>query len=242
MQSPAASLEAAREVLHRVAAHVLARRLYQESGRCALRVSPGGISSPMFGPGDECIRIAGDLLVREIGGAASYARISGSSLRNLANLVEADIDAGFPCGADAPDLGDPDGILYLDSSHVETLVGWYQLGWVVLDAVLGRLPESAEPATLQLWPEHFDIGTNVALANGETVNLGCSPGDRYLSEPYLYVGPRSEIRPGDRAYWNVSFGAALTKSEVQASADPIDRGVQFMRTGLDAVSLAAAAE
>ena len=48
-----------REVLHRVAAHVLGRRRYQVSGRFGLRASPGGFATPAFGDGPEVVRIAG---------------------------------------------------------------------------------------------------------------------------------------------------------------------------------------
>jgi len=139
-------------------------------------------------------------------------------------------------------MDDPDRPLELDAQQAEPIFGWYQLGWVVLDTVTGGLAESAEPATLQLWPEHFDVGTNVALPGGDRVNLGCSPGDHYDSEPYLYVGSSNPARPGDPGYWNVSFGAALGMAEVMASPDPIRRAVQFMRTGLVLLSEAAVAQ
>jgi hypothetical protein len=49
MESAESSLEATKEVLHRVAAHVLARRRVDVSGRFGLRVIAVGISTPMFG-------------------------------------------------------------------------------------------------------------------------------------------------------------------------------------------------
>ncbi len=236
MGSNETSFDATREVLHRVAAHILGRRRSEVSGRFGLRVTPGGIATPTFGPDGECIRTAGITLVREVGAVAKIAPISGASLRVLAEFVGADIDSSFNVGNETPEIGDPDHPLQLDAQHVETIARWYQLGSLVLDTVLGQLPASAEPATLQLWPEHFDIGTDVALPSGNRVNLGCSPGDRFVAEPYLYVGPRDAARPGDPSYWNVSFGAALRSPEVLASADPIERGVQFMRRGLEALS------
>ncbi len=44
--------------------------------------------------------------------------------------------------------------------------------------------EAALPAAGQLWPEHFDLATEV-----NEVNYGGSPGDATHPEPYLYVGP-----------------------------------------------------
>lgn len=231
-----ASYEATREALHRVAAHVLGRRRSEVSGRFGLRVTPGGIATPLFGPDGECIRTAGMTLVREVGAVATFAPISGASLRHLAEFVGADIDSPFSAGTQTPERGDPDQPLELDPQHLETIVAWYQVGWVVLDAVVSQLPGSAAPATAQLWPEHFDIGTDVALASGNRVNLGCSPGDSFVAEPYLYVGPWEADRPGDPSYWNVSFGAALRSSEVMASADPAQQGIRFMRRGLELLS------
>jgi hypothetical protein len=230
------SFEATRQVFHRVAAHVLGRRRWDVSGRFGLRLTPGGIATPLFGPDGECIRTSGMTLVREVGARTTYAPISGSSLRVLAEFVGADINSPFSTGNETPEIGDPDQPLHLDPQSLEAIVRWYQAGWVVLDTVLSQLPASAEPATLQLWPEHFDIGTNAALAGGNRVNLGCSPGDSFVAEPYLYVGPWDAARPGDPSYWNVSFGAALRSSEVEAAADPTPQGVQFMSRGLQALS------
>jgi hypothetical protein len=240
VESTRSSLEATRAVLHRVAAHVLARRRWEMSGRFGLRVTPGGISTPLFGADGECIRTSGTVLVREVGAVARLTPISGATLRELARFVDADIEAPFACGPEGPETGDPDRPLDIAAEHAQAIAAWYQLGWVVLDNVLGRLPGSAEPATLQLWPEHFDIGTNVALLNGGGVNLGCSPGDQYVTEPYLYVGPWGAARPGDPTYWNVSFGAALRRSEMMGSTDAVDRGVRFMNLGLGALSQVAA--
>jgi hypothetical protein len=230
------SFEATRQALHRVAAHVLGRRRWDVSGRFGLRVTPGGIATPLFGTDGECIRTAGMSLVREVGALATFAPIAGSSLRHLAEFVGADIDSPFSAGHETPEMGNPDQPLELDAQHLQTIVGWYHTGWVVLDAVTSQLPAAAAPATAQLWPEHFDIGTDVGLASGSRVNLGCSPGDSYVAEPYLYLGPWDAGRPGDPSYWNVSFGAALRSSEVMTSADPAQQGTQFMRRGLELLS------
>jgi hypothetical protein len=190
----------------------------------------------MFGPDGECIRTTGTTLVREVGAVVTFAPIPGASLRALAEFVDADISAPFSTGNETPEIGDPDQPLQLDAQHVDAIAGWYHTGWAALDTVISQLPASAEPATLQLWPEHFDIGTNVALPNGNRVNLGCSPGDSFVAEPYLYVGPWDSARPGDPSYWNVSFGAALRSSQVMTSGDPVQQGVLFMRRGLAALS------
>jgi hypothetical protein len=234
--SDEASFEATRQVLHRVAAHILGRRRWNVSGRFGLRVTPGGIATPMFGTDGEVIRTAGTTVVREVGAITTFRPISGSSLRALAEFADADISSPFSVGNETPEVGDPDQPLELDPQDVDTITGWYHAGWVVLDTVISRLPASAQPATMQLWPEHFDIGTDVGLANGNRVNLGCSPGDSFVADPYLYVGPWDAGRPGDPSYWNVSFGAVLRSSDVLAPADPIGQGVQFMNRGLELLS------
>lgn len=89
----------------------------------------------------------------------------------------------------------------------------------------------AEPATIQLWPEHFDAGTNLVLANGERVNLGFSPGDATCDEPYAYVGPWSSARGGDPAFWNASFGAVLRRSELDPSG-PRHDCARFLLAGM----------
>ncbi len=236
MESNETSFEATREVLHRVAAHILGRRRSDVSGRFGLRVTPGGMATPMFGPDGECIRTTGTTLVREVGAVARFMPIPGASLRVLAEFVDADIGSPFSVGNETPEIGDPDQPLQLDAPHVETIVRWYHVGSVVMDTVMSQLPASAEPATVQLWPEHFDIGTDVGLASGSRVNLGCSPGDSSVAEPYLYVGPWDAARPGDPSYWNVSFGAALRSSEIMTSAEPIQEGIDFMSRGLAALS------
>lgn len=102
------SLTETRDVLHRLAAHILARRCFEVSGRIALRPSPGGIATPAFGEAPECLRITGPLLVREVGDKAAYAPIGGATLRELAQFVGVSIEAPFTQGGAAiPDLGDP---------------------------------------------------------------------------------------------------------------------------------------
>jgi hypothetical protein len=223
-----------RDALHQVAAHVLGRRRFEVTGRFGLRLSPDGIATPAFGDA-ECIRIAGTVLVRERGGTATFMPLPGSTPRALAAFVGADIDAPFTCGREAPSVA-ADARLELDPVQARAIATWYDVGWRVLDGVLSALPASAAPSALQLWPEHFDVGTTVDLAPGQRVNLGCSPGDRFLDEPYLYVGPCDPGRPGDPAYWNAPFGAVLASSDVTDAEDAVAAGERFLRTGLELLS------
>ncbi len=90
---------------------------------------------------------------------------------------------------------------------------------------------------VQLWPEHFDVGCDVAVSTDRRANLGASPGDSSSDsssdEPYLYVGPWDDARPGDPAYWNAPFGAVLGYETLRAAANPQELGSTFLRRGLD---------
>jgi hypothetical protein len=69
-----------------------------------------------------------------------------------------------------------------------------------------------------VWPEHFDVALE-AGPEASRATYGGSPGDGEIAEPYLYVGP---LVPRVGEFWNASFGAALTRTEVNAGADPLE--------------------
>src|SRR6476620_9632802 len=103
-----------RTELHRVAAHVLARRRFVVTERFGLRVTPGGFGTPLFGD-DEVVRIGGGALLREQrvddrAVTATHA-LDGATLGELATFAGVDLDPGFSVGTDTPDLGDPDAAL-----------------------------------------------------------------------------------------------------------------------------------
>ena len=218
-----------RQSLHRVATHILARRRADVTGRFGLRAGPGGFATPAFGDGPEVVRVAGTTLVREIGGDSSSAPIVGSTLRHLAVVAGVDLDAPFSAGASTPPLGDVDAVIDLDSGAAEAIAAWFDLAWKVLDAVVAALAPTATPATVQLWPEHFDAATSVTTGSGERVNLGFSVGDDFEAGPYAYLGPWSAGRPGGPGYWNAPFGAVLRRSDTGGSPDAC---AEFFRVGL----------
>jgi hypothetical protein len=220
-----------RDDLHRLCAHVLAHRRADVSvgGHFGLRASPGGVATPAFGPQPEVLRLAGATLIREVGTATFVMPADGSTLDELARFCDVDLASAFSAGADTPPLGSPHEPLRLDLGELTVLYDWFDLGWRVLDAVSAGLPDKAERTTPQLWPEHFDAGMAVEVSAGRHVNLGFSPGDAFCAEPYAYVGPWDEERPGDPAFWNAPFGAYAPRSEARDAA----ACAAFIRTGLD---------
>jgi hypothetical protein len=161
------------------------------------------------------VRLSGLSLVREVGGTSSWTPLVGSTLRSLAAFAGTAIDEPFSAGDDTPPVGDADAVLDLDIDGTSVVVDWFRIAWEVLDEVVSALSPEAEPATTQLWPEHFDAATTVTLGVDAKVNLGFSPGDSWADEPYVYVGPWGDSRPGSSGYWNAPFGASLPASLVK---------------------------
>lgn len=221
-------LSTTRTALQQLAVHVLARRRHAVTGRFGLRPTPGGVGTPAFGQDElEVVRTSGRFLVVERGSAVTVEPIT--TLGAAAELVGVDLTADFSVGSDTPEQLPADEPLEVDDDAARLLGEWWAFGLTVLDeAVSGGVSSVA-----QLWPEHFDIGCTVELG-GESVNLGASPGDSSEATPYLYVGPWSNERPGDAAYWNAPFGAVLTAANLAdlAPADRCARARAFVTDGL----------
>jgi hypothetical protein len=224
-----------RRELQRVAAHVLARRRHALSGRFGLRATPGGIGTPAAGPDGEVVRLAGATLVRERTGERASTEVldlTTASLAQAAALVEVDLGADFSVGGDTPPVGDVDRPLGLAPDVVAVLAAWFAFGWGALDAAVAGAGPEAAPTVVQLWPEHFDAGCDLAAAPGRRTNLGASAGDDDHPEPYLYLGPWDADRPGDADYWNAPFGARLGYPALREAEDPSALALGFFRTGL----------
>jgi hypothetical protein len=227
--------EATRLELQRVAVHVLARRRHARTGRFGLRATPGGIGTPAMGSDAEVVRTSGTVLARERTGDAASTQVLDlrtASLADAAALVEVDLQAEFSAGADTPDVGDVDRPLALDPEATAALAAWFAFAWPVLDAAVATAGPRAAPTVVQLWPEHFDAGCDLAAGPDRRTNLGASPGDGGHPEPYLYVGPWDADRPGDPEYWNAPFGARLGYSALRGVEDPSALALDFLRAGL----------
>lgn len=225
-----------RDALQRVATHVLARRRHDLCGKFGLRAMPGGFGTTACGPEHEVVRIAGTTLIREVTGGESRTTtldLADATLGDAAALVGVDLEAPFEAGHDTPPVGDVGARLDIDRASADLLAEWYAFGWATIDAVVAALGPEAEPSVLQLWPEHFDAGCDVAATEEVRVNLGASPGDEGVPVPYLYVGPWTDARPGDADYWNAPFGAVLRSDALRASDDPVADGVAFFGRGIE---------
>lgn len=217
---------AARQELHRLAAHVLARRRHVVTDRFGLRPAPGGLATPPFGDG-EVIRVSGGVLVVERDGDVRAEPVT--TLARAAALVSVDLAEEFSVGKETPPLGDPGGRLALDAAVTRRLGAWWGLGAEVLDDLVATTPALTGATAAQLWPEHFDLACTVVVEGGARANVGASAGDGFEPAPYLYVGPIGPERPGDPSYWNAPFGAVLRRDEVDGRAEAL----AFLRTGID---------
>jgi hypothetical protein len=220
--------------LHQVAVHIVARARQQATGRFSLRITPGGFGTPEFGADSRRVRVAGGSLLAESDAAPSptvAARaIHGASLRELAELAAVDLTRPIDVGRDTPELGDADAPLALDAVEAADVASWFGVVAAALDRVVEAVPAAGRPTLARLWPEHFDASIDVAARSDLRVNLGGSPGDSYVGQPYLYVGPFTAERPGDEAFWNAPFGAARTRAELDPN-DPVGSAASFLLDG-----------
>lgn len=230
-----------RAALQRVAAHILARRRADVTGRIGLRASPGGIATPAFGDEVEILRTDGGALIIERGGTTAVHGLT--RLDDLAAVAGVDLVSPVALGGDPPPIGDPEAPLAIDEMSARVLSEWFAFVTTVLDAALARLGAAATPSAVQIWPEHFDLACDVAWGPDadQRVNLGGSPGDGYHTEPYLYIGPWGAERPGDPEFWNAPFGAVTGYESLRQAGDVgesraaavrfLDRGLSLLAGG-----------
>lgn len=198
----------ARMALHRVAEDVLKPKRELETGNeIALRFTPEGFGTPPWARG-------------AASGVGGQARVEGT------DLVVVTGDAVERTALDGPAA---------DAAAAAVLADWFAFGTVVLAALIEARP-SADPAPIRLWPEHFDVATEVGSeADGTRATAGASPGDAEHDEPYLYVGPWTAQEPGP--LWNATgfAGAELGYAELLAADDQIAAAAAFLAERLDAL-------
>lgn len=209
-----------RLALQAVAEHVVSAARHRATGRIGLRPSPGGFTTPTFPSdlGPRAVAVDGTELVVRDGGGERRAPLT--TVGELAAVVG--IEPGAPLDVYTPTTPlAPDAPLAVDGEAAELLADWWALTAAALGLFLAAHPELS-PTEPQLWPEHFDLGAQMA-----EVNYGGSPGDAGSPRPYLYVGPWEPPEP-DGEYWNRPFGAAVDASEITS----VDQAVAFFEAGL----------
>ena len=212
-----------RDALRRLAVYVVSPARKAVTGRIGLKATAGGFGTPPFGD-DEQLRVEGGSLHRRRGTTADSAPITSLSAAAAFAGVTLSDDPGV--GHDIPELGDPDAPLPVSPPAALALGAWYAFSASVLEEFRAELEaDGREPSTVQLWPEHFDLGCNI-----EGVNFGCSPGDGYSAEPYIYVGPwNTDVLSGD--FWNSPFGAVLAYKELLSAENQSETALAFLRRG-----------
>ncbi|MCU1387523.1 MAG: hypothetical protein JWL72_861, partial [Ilumatobacteraceae bacterium] len=180
-------------------------------------------------------RLSGGLLLVERTGASAITRsipVDGSTLAAMAAVVGVDLSSELDVGGDTPELGDIDVPLSVDPSSLTQIGTWFAYGLQVLDRVVAQQPTDAAPTRARIWPEHFDLGIDLAVASGGRVNLGASPGDGFHAAPYLYVSPWTGVPANGDGYWNAPFGAVLGYAEIAVAPSAFAFGVDFLERGL----------
>jgi hypothetical protein len=233
-----AVLHRTRLSLHAVAEHVVCPARHRVNGKIGLRFTRGGFGTPFFGR-DEQVRVEGSTLVHAVAPDGTEARSELTTLRAAAAAIG--IEAGAPRNLFEPATPlDLDRVLELDGAGVAVFAWWYGIAASVLAQLRAdaesRLPGAAPPSLVQLWPEHFDIATDLAAVHGgPRANYGASPGDAAHPEPYLYVGPWDltvlETTGAPDGYWNESFGASMPYSALAAADDARGAALTFFRDG-----------
>jgi len=209
-------LTTTRESLHRVAEHLLAATRKRATGEITLAQGAGGFRTPPL-PDGSALAVDRTVLVVSEPGSVRRER-----LRTIAQAAAfAGVPAGFPWTKYPPATPfEPDAHLMLDEAAAAALADWFRLGQEALSALAGEVA-AERPSEPQIFPEHFDLGLTAG-----PVNYGFSPGDDAIAQPYVYVGPH-QLPPPAGDFWNASFGAYRTWSEVTNAQQALD----FLRAG-----------
>lgn len=224
-----------RLALHAVAEHVVCPARFHANGKIGLRFARGGFATPYFWGGGDTrqVRVEADALVVTDGGG-----VHRHSLTTLGEAAEAaGVAPGAPVEVFTPTTeANAAAPLAIDPASAALLGQWFGLAAAVLEQLRADLPAGDPPARVQLWPEHFDLATDLgAEADGSRITVGASPGDAAIPEPYLYVLPWAEVERG--GFWNAeSFtGAQLRYAALAGVDDPRSAALQFFHQAREAL-------
>jgi hypothetical protein len=229
--SPApASLVRTRLALHRLAEHVISPARKRANGKIALRYTRDGFGTPFFGA-DLQVRVEGVELVLDgstaagaVAGATSERRGPIETLSGAAALVGVELEV-------------EDERIDIDPAAARFLADWFGFTASVLEELRAGSGSELEPSRAQLWPEHFDLATELGSeAAGRRAGFGGSPGDELHDEPYVYVVPwEGSMAAGE--LWNATAfkGAKLSYQELLEASDQRAVALGFMRERLRAL-------
>jgi hypothetical protein len=236
---PVPSLDAlapTRRSWHLLAAHVVADERFRRVGHSGLEATPTGFRTPEHEP----VGVALELDHLVLRAAAGDTRRPVTTIGDAQRFVLGEV--GPPHWGTQPGLHDPpevvasDTPLPIDAAVAAWLGTWLSLGTSALRTLVDQ-PDSTDAGVPTLWPEHFDVGTEL-LPGERRASYGVSPGDEVIAEPYAYVVPwrPGAIVPGDPR-WNVGalVGASITAAELAAEPDPGAALLAWFRTRRDAL-------
>jgi hypothetical protein len=172
LDAPPPALDTTRPALHRLAEQVIAPTRARANGRHGLRWTRGGFGTPYFGA-DAQLRVDGDELVVEVGGAEHRGRIT--SLHDAAEFVGYDLTR-FDVEDDATPLA-------IDAAAARWLGDWLGLGVSVLEQLRAESGLGSAIPPVELDPVPFEL--RLELGRGRT--CGWSAGDERDSEPRVRV-------------------------------------------------------
>jgi hypothetical protein len=210
---PPEHLVETRKALHRVAEDVLKEAREKATGNeIALRWYPGGFGTPPIPEGGESriIRVE-SLTLLDVRDSGESSRTPLTSLRAAAGTLGDLLDAS--------ELSDDP--LGIDQAAADFLGLWFAFATLAIAELQTGANASLDPGLVQLWPEHFDIATELGSeADGKRAAFGASPGDEEHDEPYVYVAPWIE-QPEAEVWNSTAFkGAEMPYAELRAADDP----------------------
>lgn len=116
-----------------------------------------------------------------------------------------------------------------DTKHLAAMAKWFSLAQTALTG----------NGELRIWPHHFDMGFwQPSEVEGKSIGGGFSLGDNHYDVPYFYMNPYGADRPESlpdlsQGHWSDHwFGAVLTASDLQSTADPQQVASQFVADSL----------
>jgi hypothetical protein len=216
---------ATRDALHEVACYVVAPARKARDGRIGLRPTSGGFGTPVLADGTRIVVRAARVCRDE-----QDAGVPITTLQSAAAHLGIELSADPGVGRDLPPY-EPVTVLEVDHDAAAVLAEWYAFGQAAIDGLRDAAGSARVWSEAQLWPEHFDLATEVGLGNERRANVGFSPGDGYHAAPYVYVGPH-DMTGLDGGYWNAPFGAVLGYDGLLGSAQPGQAATTFIERGL----------